>query len=339
MASKSSLLGTAAAAAILIPVSLHDAGSAVAAIGSGVSHGSGTNSAGSEPSPRIVSGKLPGGKGFKLPPVGQPPFPVPANPRGLPGAKSAPAQLDQPAAYVPQNSCSPGAKKGVTAFKKLVLDRFPGTVDWGSARNCTDDGISEHLDGRAWDWHADANDPKTFAQAASLLTWLTLDDGYWAKRFGIMYIGYNHRIWASYRMGEGWRQLNNSNPHTDHVHFSFSWNGARKSTSFWTGKSYAEDFGPCRIFNNQPAPLRTHRNTVSCDSPQSLPPILKGATLLWRGSGGEKVKVVQQKVGMSIRDGVFGATTAKAVAKYQKAHKLPVTAAVDAQTWFALRMK
>ena len=52
---------------------------------------------------------------------------------------------------------------------------------------------------------------------------------YWARRLGIMYIGYNKRIWGSYRASEGWRKLSNSNPHTDHVHFSFSlgW-GVRK---------------------------------------------------------------------------------------------------------------
>jgi hypothetical protein len=26
-----------------------------------------------------------------------------------------------------------------------------------------------------------------------------------------------------------------TNPHTDHIHFSFSWAGARKQTSYWDG--------------------------------------------------------------------------------------------------------
>ena len=50
-----------------------------------------------------------------------------------------------------------------------------------------------------------------------------------------MYIIYNRRIWASYRAEEGWRSYVGANPHTDHIHFSFSWAGARKQTSYWDG--------------------------------------------------------------------------------------------------------
>ena len=59
----------------------------------------------------------------------------------------------------------------------------------------------------------------------------------WAmvRRLGVMYIIYNRRIWASYRAEEGWRPYVGANPHTDHIHFSFSWAGARKQTSYWDG--------------------------------------------------------------------------------------------------------
>jgi hypothetical protein len=56
-----------------------------------------------------------------------------------------------------------------------------------------------------------------------------------ARRLGVMYIIHNRRIWGSYRAGEGWRPYVGANPHTDHVHFSFSWAGARKQTSYWDG--------------------------------------------------------------------------------------------------------
>ena len=46
---------------------------------------------------------------------------------------------------------------------------------------------------------------------------------------------YNRRIWASYRAEEGWRPYVGANPHTDDIHFSFSWAGARKQTSYWDG--------------------------------------------------------------------------------------------------------
>jgi hypothetical protein len=40
---------------------------------------------------------------------------------------------------------------------------------------------------------------------------------------------------ASYRAEEGWRPYVGTNPHTDHIHFSFSWAGARKQTSYRDG--------------------------------------------------------------------------------------------------------
>ena len=79
---------------------------------------------------------------------------------------------------------------------KLVMAQYPSGKDWGSVRNCTDDGISEHLEGRAWDWNVNVKNATQFAQAAQLLTWLTDNDGYNARRLGIMYIGYNARIWG-----------------------------------------------------------------------------------------------------------------------------------------------
>ena len=287
---------------------------------------------------RIVSGKLPNGANFVLPPVGQPPYPSNSGTKALPGSKSG-ALVDDVPAYVPQTSCDPREKVGITAFKNLVMKAFPGGSDWGSSRNCTDDGISEHLEGRAWDWNMNVKNPAQFSQAGQLLQWLTKNNGVNARRLGIMYIGYNYRIWGAYRAREGWRQLNNSNPHTDHVHFSFSWNGATKSTSFWAGKTFSEDYGPCRVYNGQPAPLRTKRNVNGCPSPAALPAKYRGAGLLWRGSSGARVELVQSKLAVTPRSGFFGALTQQAVARYQKERGLPVTGAVDARTWVSLGIK
>ncbi|HPJ18364.1 MAG TPA: hypothetical protein PK635_04470 [Actinomycetota bacterium] len=133
--------------------------------------------------------------------------PVPAGSGSGLGEYAKPAgTVEGFAAYVPQSSCDPKWRKGIRKFRDLVMQRYPQTQDWGSVRNCTDDGISEHLDGRAWDWHADVKDPKQFAAATDLINWLMAKgpDGksaYWARRLGIMYIGYNKRIWGSYRLG------------------------------------------------------------------------------------------------------------------------------------------
>lgn len=269
----------------------------------------------------------------------KPPVPV-TQAKGL-GKHAKPAgKVEDFAAYVPQTSCHPRWRKGVRKFRNLVMASYPWTQDWGSKRDCTDDGTSEHLDGRAWDWHVDVKDPKEFAAATDLLNWLLAPgpDGksaYWARRLGIMYIGYNKRIWGSYRASEGWRKLGNSNPHTDHVHFSFSWAGAFGRTSFWDGTRAKEDFGPCRIVSGEPAPLydRRQRNRRPCGSVAG-PGRSVGSveSLLWRGSESKQVLAVQTALRVPGANGYFGPKTMRAVAAYQRKRGLPVTGAVDSAT-------
>jgi hypothetical protein len=148
--------------------------------------------------------------------------------------------LDDLAPYQPQTTCSPPAKPGVDGFRKLVLTAFPGTPNFGISRDCSVGGRSEHKEGRAWDWGVAATDPRGRAAANEALKWLfqahpTGRRWAMARRLGVMYIIYNRRIWASYRAEEGWRPYAGANPHTDHIHFSFSWAGARKQTSYWDG--------------------------------------------------------------------------------------------------------
>lgn len=267
--------------------------------------------------------------------------PVPASePKGL-GEYAKPAsKVEDFAAYVPQASCDPQWRKGIRQFRDLVMKTYPWTRDWGSLRDCTDDGISEHLDGRAWDWNADANKPKEFEAATDLINWLMAKgpDGkqaYWARRLGIMYIGYNHRIWGAYRASEGWRVLGNSNPHTDHVHFSFSWEGAFGRTSFWTGEPALRDYGPCRPYQNEPATL--YGRGVKNRRPCGYPPVLSqtsssSGSRLWRGSESAEVLAIQKALNVPGANSYFGRLTMRAVAEYQRSHNLPVTGAVDTRT-------
>lgn len=266
--------------------------------------------------------------------------PVPPGPGTGLTAQAAPATgVEGFAAYVPQSTCNPRWRRGMRQFRDLVMATYPRTEDWGSRRNCTDDGISEHLDGRAWDWHADVDDPRQFAAATDLLNWLlaTGPDGqaaYWARRLGIMYIAYNHRIWGSYRASEGWRRLANANPHTDHVHFSFSWAGAFGRTSFWDGTPAPEDYGPCRPYAGEPAPLyaRGMQNRTPCPAaaPLSKTAAISGR-LLWRGSRGPEVASLQRFFGLT-PDGLFGAATMRSLADFQASNGLPRTGAVDTLT-------
>ncbi|MEZ4369586.1 MAG: hypothetical protein R3B07_02135 [Polyangiaceae bacterium] len=70
--------------------------------------------------------------------------------------------------------------------------------------------------------------------AYTVIDWLLKTDQHGnacalARRFGVMYMIWNKRIWGSYRSpngscaSSGWSNYSGSNPHTDHVHLSFSW--------------------------------------------------------------------------------------------------------------------
>jgi hypothetical protein len=146
--------------------------------------------------------------------------------------------IDGLATYVPQARCDARPKPGLVAFRKLVLDRYPGTRDLGIVRDCAPGLISEHYEGRAWDWGTRADIPREKAKAEELLAWLLRPDSKgnpaaMARRLGVMYIIWNRRIWGSYRMAEGWRPYAGKEAHADHIHFSFSWEGAFGCTTYW----------------------------------------------------------------------------------------------------------
>ncbi|MDQ3985184.1 MAG: hypothetical protein M3280_01630 [Actinomycetota bacterium] len=138
--------------------------------------------------------------------------------------------------YQGQRTCSPSPKPGVVGFKRVVHKAFPGTGEGYISRSCSVGGQSEHKEGRAWDWTSlNASSDADRRKVGKVLNWLLNRDEYGsryarARRFGVMYIIWNRRIWTSWY---GWRSYTGSSPHTDHVHFSFTWPGARKQTSYW----------------------------------------------------------------------------------------------------------
>jgi hypothetical protein len=165
---------------------------------------------------------------------------------------AAPAQalkrVEPFASYQPQVSCDPVAKPGVVAFRDLILGKFGG-VDLGIARDCRVGGDSEHKEGRAWDYGLNWYDKADRARAAQTIEFLTEtvagDPARRAKRLGIMYMIWNEKIWSSYRAADGWRPYTGASPHRDHIHISFTWNGATMRTSWWTEEVMAYDYGPC----------------------------------------------------------------------------------------------
>jgi hypothetical protein len=151
------------------------------------------------------------------------------------------AAIEPLAGYQAQTTCSPTAKPGVADFSTRLLRAKRSTRSMGIVRACSAGGRSEHKEGRAFDWGVNARTAAGRKTAGKVLTWLLKTDKHgnryaMARRLGIQYIIWNRKIWGSYSADSGWRKYTGSNPHTDHAHFSFTWAGARKKTSFWTGK-------------------------------------------------------------------------------------------------------
>ncbi|SHM49755.1 peptidoglycan-binding domain-containing protein [Cryptosporangium aurantiacum] len=275
---------------------------------------------------------------------------------------SAPAKLpsgiEALAPYVAQTSCEWVDKPGAIAFGALLKATYPDT-SYGVTRSCTGTMSSEHYDGRAVDWMNSIRKPSQAAQATAVLNWLFATDSAGnkyanARRLGVMYIIWDGRIWGSYNAA--WKPYSTcaSHPeaswdttcHRDHVHFSLSWAGAMKRTSFWTGSVAANDFGPCRTADlNYAAPYRA-LNAAKCttyatlSAPAGSPAAYAGlvkfsGAQLQSGASGNAVKALQAALGLTA-DGAFGPKTAAAVVSFKTAHKLPGTAVVDAATWRAL---
>lgn len=258
------------------------------------------------------------------------PVPLPAKPKGLP-APAMGTTVDPVPAYVPQRACQPGTPAGVAALRSLVMKTYGVGGIGNTARSCAE-GTSEHSDGRAWDWMVDVNKPKERAAAADFLSWLTRDNGAMARRLGIMYVIYNKRIWASYRAKDGWRA---SSGHTDHIHISFSWNGARGNTSWWKGAPQTVDHGPCQRFASQPAVPSNAVNTKGCPA---VSPLMKSTNLptLQLGHRHAAVGTAQTLLGLP-RTGVFDATLRQRLITWAGHNNVPRTGALDQPTWAILR--
>ena len=146
------------------------------------------------------------------------------------------AGIDGYASYQGQSTCDPTAKPGVVAFRNAVLAAHPGTWDSGIVRACHIGGASEHKEGRAWDWGVLVGNPAADDVLNKLLATDSCGNPHaLARRLGLMYVIWNKKIWRAYKASAGWQPYTGSNPHTDHVHFSFGWSGALAQTSFFGG--------------------------------------------------------------------------------------------------------
>jgi hypothetical protein len=248
-----------------------------------------------------------------------------------PPSKPLPVALDAQPPYVAQVSCDPRYHPGVYAFAALMTARYK-TGAQGFYRMCQP-GASEHYDSRALDWMLNVNNPTQLAIAKSVTAWLSANSGAMARRFGIMYMIFNHRIWGAYAPSRGWAAYNGSNPHTDHIHFSFTWDGAWKRTSWWTGRAVTTpDRGPCQVYAGQFAPLYSGVRTGSCPALRPAPVSAYQVAVL--GQRSAQIAVAQKLLKVPA-DGQFGPVTFWKLAGWQRG-RVPVTGVLDKATWRTL---
>jgi peptidoglycan hydrolase-like protein with peptidoglycan-binding domain len=233
-----------------------------------------------------------------------------------------PSALDVITSYQRGTLCLTKTQPGVLAFAKLLNATY-GTHVYGTLRTCA----AEHGEGRALDWMLDANKPDQLALGNALTRWLAAPDsqgrpGAMARRFGINYIIWNRQQWNAWTPDMAWKAYYGTSPHTDHIHFSFNWDGALENTSWWTGRAV------------------TRPATGPDDATSTLvtPDTLEGylGTTLRQGSSGTAVKVAQIALGKLTVDGSFGPLTEARVKEYQKSKGLTVNGVIDTPVWKAL---
>lgn len=147
-------------------------------------------------------------------------------------------EIEPLAAYDPQWRCISGARPAVAAFAQLLEQAYPQGSDLGISRSCQAGARSEHKEGRAYDWGLRVTSPDERMAAEELLAWLLATDEHgnefaMARRLGVMYVIWDGHIWSASAGHDGWRVYQGPSSHADHVHLSFSWDGAMGATSFW----------------------------------------------------------------------------------------------------------
>ncbi len=267
------------------------------------------------------------------------PLRFPSSPRGMKAPVNQPREVEEPAPYAGQVSCNPVPMRGVRKFRRLAVETYGrGNAATGIERGCSRSSASEHQEGRAWDWMLNVHNDRDRQVARNFLGWLTQTRangtaGTPARRLGIMYVIYNRRMWRSY--DPGWTAYEGWSPHTDHIHISFGWAGARGRTSFWTGKVAGPDYGPCRVFRGQFAPIPVRANARECAAAsRPVKRSTRAGAVLGR-TDSRPVRFAQRRLGLP-RTGDFDSTTWNAVKRYQRRHDLPVTGVLDQPTWASL---
>ena len=237
-------------------------------------------------------------------------YPYPKPPVTLPSA------LDVAPPYQKGTMCLTYNQPGAVAYAKMLNATY-GSHVYGILRTCA----AEHGEGRAVDWMLNANDPAQLALGNAITRWLAAPDskgrpGAMAKRLGINYIIWNRQQWRAYDPGRGWAPYYGVSPHTDHIHTSFNWDGARMRSSWWSGVA---------VTNPLTGPTYTPPPPVPTITASGYPLLVQGAT-------GPDVILAQKVIGVTA-DGRFGPITAAALGSWQSRHGVAATQKLDNATW------
>lgn len=191
--------------------------------------------------------------------------PVPGT--GLPPAvtpnitRAMPAPYDNAPFYEAQSQCDPTPKPGTQALADLIKATYGSSQTVWISRACDIGDTSEHKEGRALDWMTSVRDPQQRANAEAFLAWLLGPDAQGnaygnAMRLGVMYIGWNDRIWRGYDIHRGWTELkgcfatpssgSDTTCHRNHIHISLTWDGASARNSFWSGNPMNVPYCPAQ---------------------------------------------------------------------------------------------
>lgn len=250
-----------------------------------------------------------------------------------PPTKSLPGTLDAAPGWQATMSCDPNNKPGMVAFAELISDHYD-RPSYSTSRRCIAGNNSQHGEGRAVDWGMNAFNAQDKAIGDAAATWLTKNNGEMARRFGIMSVIWNKKSWYLHSPGS-WRTYTGPSPHTDHLHISFTWDGAMKRTSWWSGRAVTQiDYGPCRVYSLQYAPRYTSRRNSSCPTNLPAPPRTDYPVVL-PGARSDTVATAQAHLGFTGTDvdGSFGPTTLARLLSHQRSSGVPVTGVLDNATW------
>ena len=157
-------------------------------------------------------------------------------------------QVEDYSRYEGQTTCAKRVQPGTSYLAGHLTSTYGGSV--ASLLRACSDGASEHKDGRAIDWSADARSPADVARVERLLADLFAPDDQGnenalARQMGIMYVIWDDQMYSGYGgfepspyvssscRGKPLKQCSPTLRHRDHVHISLSHAGGAAQTSFY----------------------------------------------------------------------------------------------------------